>query len=167
LAVARRWNLDIDEDCDLSQSDTFLKLKNKAFAANDLYPPVGMDLFVFPRTFFAAMPPFSIGWPGAKYDNWMLWYARSQGISVVDMTAAVTLIHQNHPGISGDSPGRYVEHWRNLRFAGGYGRCYDLGDVSHVLDANLKLVRHVSRRYRMWLRRVLQRGRDLCRFELM
>jgi len=167
LGVARRWNLDIDDDADVSQSDSFLKLKHKAFAANDLYPPVGMDLFVFPRTFFADIPPFSIGWPGAKYDNWMLWYARSKGLSVVDMTRAVTLVHQNHPGVSGDEPGRYIEHWRNLRFAGGYGRCYDLGDVTHVFSEDLQLIKHVSRRYGLWLRRMLQRCRDLCRFELM
>jgi len=167
LGVARRWNLDIDEDADLSHSDSFLKLKEQAFAANDLYPAVGMDLFVFPRLFFANMPAFSIGWPGAKYDNWMLWYARAQGLSVVDLTQAITLVHQNHPGFSGEVPGKYVEHWRNLRFAGGYGRCYDLGDVTHAFAEDLQLIRHVSRRYGLWLRRILQRCRDLCRFELM
>jgi hypothetical protein len=167
LGVARRWNLDVPENWDAAQSDSFLKLKEKALLANDLYPPVGMDLFVFPRTFFAKMPPFSIGWPGAKYDNWMLWYARSKRLSVVDMTAGVTLIHQNHPGFSGEDTAVFVEHWRNLRFAGGYGHCYDLGDVTHVLDASFQIHRHRSIRPLLYLRRCLQRCRDLCRFEWM
>ena len=30
----------------------------------------------FQKPLFTKMPPFSIGWPGAKYDNWMIWYAK-------------------------------------------------------------------------------------------
>ena len=168
FGVARRWNLEMPVDWDAADPDSFATLETQAFAANDLYPPVGMDLFVFPKRLFAKMPPFSIGWPGAKYDNWMLWYARSKGIPVVDMTSGVTLIHQNHPGLSaGEDSLRYLEHWRNLRFAGGYGHCYDMGDVTHVLASDFSVTRHRSRRFFLQMRRWIQRGRDICRFEWM
>ncbi len=167
LGVARRWNLEMPLSIDMSDPNSFRLLQDQAFAANDLYPPVGMDLFVFPKGFFADMPPFSIGWPGAKYDNWMLWYARSQKLPVVDMTAGVTLIHQNHPGFSEESDGRYVEHWRNLRFAGGYGHCYDIADATHVLMQDMSVGHRSSVRFWMTLRRFIQRWRDVCRFELM
>jgi hypothetical protein len=167
MGVARRWNLDVSEVLDMTLPESFVTLKKQALAANDLYPPVGMDLFVFPRNFFRAMPPFSIGWPGAKYDNWMLWYALSQKLPVVDMTDGVTLIHQNHPTGGGADAAKYVEHWRNLRFAGGYGHCYDLEDVRYTLSSDRMVSPHHKRRYRVWLRRLLQRCRDLCRFEVM
>ena len=168
LGVSRRWNLEMPEGIDVSDPDSFAVLETQALEANDLYPPVAMDLFVFPKTLFATMPPFSIGWPGAKYDNWMLWYARSKGVPVVDMTAGVTLIHQNHPGFScGEDRARYVEHWRNLRFAGGYGHCYDMGDATHVLASDFAVTRQRSVRFFLQMRRLVQRVRDICRFEWM
>lgn len=167
LGVARRWNMDVDTWLDFSSPACFVELKHQAHLKGDLYPPVGMDFFVFPKHLFDDMPPFSIGWPGAKYDNWMIWYARSVQMPVVDMTNGFTLIHQNHPGGSGADPDRYVEHWRNLRFCGGYGHCYDIYDATHVLTSDMAFRKPSPQKTGVLWRRRIQRCRDLWRFELL
>ena len=40
------------------------------------------------------VPPFAIG--RLKWDNWLVWKARVQGFPIIDVTEAVTIVHQNH-----------------------------------------------------------------------
>jgi hypothetical protein len=97
LIVSRRWDLDLSEALVFFQGTTFSTLAQRARTTGQLYCHHGMDVFIFPTGMFDDMPPFSVGWPGAKYDNWIVYSARHRGIPVVDITDAVTTIHQNHP----------------------------------------------------------------------
>lgn len=53
-----------------------------------------MDVFLFRGLSFEAMPPFLIGHRG--WDNWMIYHARSQNISVIDISSAMRVIHCDH-----------------------------------------------------------------------
>jgi len=53
-----------------------------------------IDYFAFSRGLYPAMPPLAVGrfW----WDNWLVWKVRSMGAPVVDASAVVTAVHQNH-----------------------------------------------------------------------
>lgn len=40
------------------------------------------------------LPEFTVGRPG--WDNWMIWYARTVGMPVVDISASALVVHQSH-----------------------------------------------------------------------
>ncbi|MGE4170696.1 MAG: hypothetical protein AB7F28_08280 [Candidatus Margulisiibacteriota bacterium] len=171
LLVSRRWDVEVNTRIDWAHPNAEAGLETlqaKAKAQGALYPPVGMDLFVFPKGFFDAMPPFSIGWPGAKYDNWMVYYARKKRLSVVDVTLAMTTLHQNHPTGFAHNPAKQKEHLINLKLAGGYGHCYDSMDATYFMDEEWGLHRRISlrARWRVWIKRWLQRVIDPIRLPL-
>ncbi|MGC4074378.1 MAG: hypothetical protein QM760_18075 [Nibricoccus sp.] len=152
LIVSRRWDLDVAQPIDTSVPNWFESLAHRARTEGTLYSHHGMDLFVFPTGLLDHMPPFSIGWPGAKYDNWMVYAARRLGIPVVDITDAITLIHQNHPSGPGTAnPAKAQEHWINLDHLGGHGCCFDILDATHVVGSDGKIRR--ATRSRELLRR--------------
>jgi hypothetical protein len=141
LVISRRWDLDLEEPVDFSTPDAFQPLATRARKTGTLYSHHGMDLFIFPTGAFDHMPPFSVGWPGAKYDNWLVYAARRSGMPVVDVTHALTNIHQNHPaGAVNQAKAR--EHWISLDYLGGHGCCYDILDATHTVRPNGSLVRN-------------------------
>ncbi len=138
LIVARRWDLDVNARLDMARADWFSPLAERARAEGKLYSHHGMDVFIFPTGMFDHMPPFSIGWPGAKYDNWLVYAARKLGVPVVDITDATTLVHQNHPAGAGGpaNPAKAQEHWISLDLLGGNGGCFDIRDASHACGSD-------------------------------
>src|SRR5712691_9480684 len=86
-------------------------------------------------------PPFVIGRPG--WDNWLVWHARASGAHVVDATAVVQAVHQNHDysyhpeGAAGVWQGEEAQ--RNYALLDG-GRCFaTLENATHRLTpAGLK-----------------------------
>lgn len=135
LIVSRRWDLPIDQPIDFSPANWFSPLQKRARMRNELYSHHGADVFVFPTGTFDDMPPFTIGWPGGKYDNWLIYSARRRGLPVVEITEALTNIHQTHP--TGDpNPAKLQEHWTSLDLLGGHGCCFDLLDATHSVGAD-------------------------------
>jgi len=141
LIVSRRWDLDLSEALVFSQNNAFPELVQRAHTAGQLYSHHGMDVFIFPTGMFDDMPPFSVGWPGAKYDNWIVYSARRRGIPVVDITDAVTTVHQNHPAGGNARPKKAQEHWISLDLLGGHGCCFDILDATHLVTADGKITR--------------------------
>lgn len=95
LMAGQRWDTDIKAPVDFSASDWEKIVRNNALEANHQRPPQWIDYFVFSRgLFYKNTPPFVIGRPG--WDNWLVWHARNSGARVVDATAVVQAIHQNH-----------------------------------------------------------------------
>lgn len=94
-----------------------------------------IDYFVFPRGTFPSLPPFSLG--RAVFDNWLLWYARSLDIPVIDASSVVTAIHQHHDyshvpgGVWGPVYGADAN--RNLELVGSPSRMYFLWDANYRL----------------------------------
>jgi hypothetical protein len=94
LMVGRRTDLDVVEPLGFEQTTWAMQLKESARSKGRLQAARSIDYFAFPRGLYPAMPPLAIGrfW----WDNWLLWKARSLGARVLDATAVVTAIHQNH-----------------------------------------------------------------------
>ena len=89
----RRWDIDIDDAIDYSDMNWMSKLKYNVTKSGQLHGYSGKDYFVFPRG-LVDMPPFAVGRPG--WDDWFLFHMRSKRIPIIDGTASLTAIHQNH-----------------------------------------------------------------------
>jgi len=118
------------------------------------HPPMGSDYFVFPRGALGVLPDFSIGRAG--WDNWMIFRGRTLGLTVVDATAAVCAVHQDHDygHLKGERLHRHPESLHNRRLAGGRSLgTLLLADADHELSGG-----GLRRRPLRWgaLRRELQ-----------
>jgi hypothetical protein len=95
LMAGQRWDTDIAEPIDFSAVDWETAIRRQAREANHQRPPQWIDYFAFSRGLYHKnTPPFVIGRPG--WDNWLVWHARHSGAHVVDATAVVQAVHQNH-----------------------------------------------------------------------
>ncbi len=134
LLVGHRWNLDVDEILEF-KPDWEDKLRNQVRQAGRLGDHSAIDLFVFPRGMWGDIPPFAIGRP--RWDNWMLYRARSLRAALIDATPVMMAIHQNHDyshhpqGKEGvwDSD----EALTNDELAGGASCRFTLADATHLL----------------------------------
>ena len=95
LMVGRRWNVDIATPWDFADSDWRQKLVAYAHKRGTLFRDDAIDYFVFPRdSRLVDLPPFAIGRP--RWDNYLLFRCRQLGYPLIDATAMVTAVHQNH-----------------------------------------------------------------------
>jgi len=148
LMVAQRTDLELTEE--LSYGPGWEEaLRDRVRTQGRPHPPAGSDFFVFPETCFEAIPPFALG--RASWDNWMIYFARRKGWTVVDVTPSVTIIHQNHSynHLPGGRPHyRLPESQTNLRLAGGRRRVFTLRDANRVLlDGRLERLRMTRHRF--------------------
>jgi hypothetical protein len=94
-----------------------------------------IDFFVFPRGALGEIPPFVIGRP--RWDNWMLYRARSLRMPLIDVTPVVTAVHQNHDyshhpqGKEGTRLGE--EAVVNEALAGDVSHAFSIIDANYVL----------------------------------
>jgi hypothetical protein len=120
-----------------------------AVARGKLHTPGAIDLFMYPRCQYEHMPPFAIG--RTAYDNWLLWNTVASGLPLIDATAFVTLIHQNHDylhvaktdvwdGVEARQNRAWVKHWSNF---------YSIAHATHAMDASGRIGRAVGWKYRM------------------
>jgi hypothetical protein len=135
LIVGRRWDTDITAPINFSASDWAERARAQALEQNHQQSQDWIDYFVFPRGLYIEIPPLVIGRVG--WDNWLVWKARSEEVPVVDTTAAVVAIHQNHDygyhpqgkqGVWQDA-----EAQRNHELAGGVRHIYSIADATHRL----------------------------------
>jgi hypothetical protein len=120
LLIGRRIDVNVGA-IDFKHDDWRERIGALANTTGALAPRVCKDYFVFRKPLFADIPPFAIG--RAVYDNWFVYHAREKGVPVIDATAVVRAIHQNHDYAHAGSRGQaYVkgeEAKRNRRLAGG------------------------------------------------
>lgn len=130
LGVGQRWDLDIQSRLDFQPGwEVWLRMENQR--RGRLHAPVGSDYFLFPRELFVHVPDFAIGRAG--WDNWMIYEARRSGWQVVDLTPAVTVIHQNHDYShlpDGKPHYQLPESAENVRLAGGRRTIFTLKDAN-------------------------------------
>jgi hypothetical protein len=128
-----------------------LRLRALAQAEGHLDNNTAIDYFVFRPGIWGEIPPFAIGRP--FYDNWLVYQANHrQDVSVIDLTDAVTVVHQDHSrahaaGVEGLRRG--PEGQRNLALAEGYTRGHTIWDAKFKLtDRGLQRRRSVYSLYR-------------------
>jgi hypothetical protein len=135
LMVGRRWDIDITEPWDFQSSDWESRLRTDVLARGTRLTQHAIDYFVFPCGMYREIPPLVIGryW----WDHWLLWRARSISVPVVDVTANVMAVHQNHDyayhpqGLHGVWHGREAQ--ANWQFAGKGSHLFTLDDATYRL----------------------------------
>ncbi len=94
LMVGRRWDTDITEFLDFARPDWQDQLTALAAERGQRRTEYYIDYFVFTRGLYQRLPALVIGRVG--WDNFLIWKARSIGAMVVDVSAVVKVVHQNH-----------------------------------------------------------------------
>lgn len=148
LMIGRRWNLDWDQPIEFSNQNWGEHIYQLLEQNGVMESPQAMDYFIFPTGTIKTMPPFAVGRPG--WDNWLVYFARSSGYPVVDITSMVKVIHQNHnythvknsTGPKWEGP----EAEENNRLADNKPLNFGIFDATHIL-AKGKLVRTTFRPY--------------------
>jgi hypothetical protein len=135
LVVGRRWNTPVDGPLDFEEGDWRVRLRDLAMRMGEQQFPGAVDYFIFPRGLYRDMPPFVVG--RTHWDHWMVWKARSMKVPVVDASADILAIHQNHDfthhpeGLLGIR--RDVESKRNRKLAGGQRHLYTIEHATHTI----------------------------------
>ena len=122
VAFGRRTDLKVLQEIDFDQPRQIRELHehckyNGAPASN-----VCKEYFVFSRDLYKPIPDFAVG--RGNWDNWMIHFAKTQSIPVINLSDSVRVIHQEHD-YSHASSSRYQcyvageEARENLRLAGG------------------------------------------------
>jgi hypothetical protein len=165
LVLGRRWDVEVTEPIDFERPAARDELHEFVRRTGKPHPPMGSDFFLYPRAIDWGFPAFAVGRPG--WDNWLIFRARRLGISVVDVSECVEVIHQNHD--YGHVPKAIDEGWegpeadRNRDLAGGDRNLFNLWDASHRLtQRGLKRAlgpRYLARRLRRLRETYLTRSR--------
>jgi hypothetical protein len=136
LMIGRRWDIDITEPWDFTQLNWELSLRSLTLQNGVKKGPNWVDYFCFSRdVFYKKMPPLVIG--RCWWDNWLVWRAKSQGAAVIDATAAVMAVHQNHDyayhpdGFLGTLYGE--EAMENKRLAGSNWHLCTMQEATYLL----------------------------------
>jgi hypothetical protein len=137
LMVGRRWDTDITEPIDFSARDWPEETRRRALSAASRRDEWWIDYFAFPRSLFEKdFPPLAVGRP--YWDNYTVWKALDSGAAVVDASATVMAVHQNHgyahpqghAGILQSEEAR-----RNLELAGGCTHLRNIADATKFLTS--------------------------------
>lgn len=147
LAIGQRLDLNVRQSIDFSR-DWESWLKEQLEQRGRPHPPSGSDYFIYPRDCFTALPDFAIGRVG--WDNWAIYYARHEGMAVVDASKAIKAIHQDHDysHLPGGKPSYHSpEADQNVDFAGGKRDMFTQQDANYFLEAG-----HLHRSPMTWQR---------------
>lgn len=133
LLIGRRWDVDLNTRLNFQSQQWESDLESHARSNGKIASIWQIDYFAFSRAQYATVPPFALG--RMKWDNWLIWNATANRIPVIDASAFITAIHQNHDynhhpqGEQGVWKG--PESIRNHELAGGWPHIYSIADASH------------------------------------
>lgn len=136
LMVGRRWDAEIKDPCEFERSDWRTWLRSLALREGKQRTPDYIDYFVFSRGVFGqSLPPLVVG--RVFWDNWAVWKVLNAKRPVVDVSAAVLAVHQNHDYShvpQGKHDVYYGEEARqNYKLAGGWTHLRTIEDATEVL----------------------------------
>lgn len=148
LMVGQRWDLDVTEAIDFARSGWEGELRQGAIVAGQRQFPQYVDFFLFSKGLYEEIPPLIVGY--AYWDHWMVWRALSNGVPVVDASAAIVPVHQNHcynttpERVKGSHSDRLALMNRDLSGNGKHLRC--MLDSTHRMSPNGEIRRSLFRR---------------------
>ena len=94
LMVSRRWNLDITGSIDFTKPDWEKALKAEVSKKGIQGDYTFIDYFAFSKgLYYKNVLPFVLR---TMWDDWLIWKARSLRVPVVNASAVITAVHQNH-----------------------------------------------------------------------
>jgi hypothetical protein len=93
LMIGQRWDVDVASELSFDGGWP-ARLESLRRERGRLHGPWGLDYFVFPRGMVRSMLPFAIGRPG--WDGWLIWSQSARGTPLLNATAGVPALHQNH-----------------------------------------------------------------------
>lgn len=95
VLVTRRYDLKLQKKQDFSGNWQEM-IETKLVQRGKKHQPGAIDSFIFTKGVYPAndFPPFLLG--RQLWDGWLVWKAMKKNIPVVEITSAVTLIHQHH-----------------------------------------------------------------------
>jgi hypothetical protein len=136
LMVGRRWDAEVKEALDFGRNDWGAQLRGAVLREGKQRTPDHIDYFVFSRGLLGTnLPPLVVG--RAFWDNWMVWKVLEARQPVVDVSAAVMAVHQNHDygHVAQGKPTVYYgeEAGRNYELAGGWKHLRTIADATEVL----------------------------------
>jgi hypothetical protein len=134
LLIGQRWDLDVRDAMDFS-GNWVDWMRNEFKTRARRHPRGGSDYFLFPKNVFDYIPPFAIGRAG--WDNWMIYEARQRHWKVIDGSADVNIIHQDHDysHLPGGKPHyKLPESFENIRAAGGKLTIFTLEDCDYLIE---------------------------------
>lgn len=133
LAVGKRKTLEINKAIDYDRKEAHSELVELASRCSwDSY--FCIDYFIFSKGKI-RLPDFAIGRPA--WDNWTLWYAKQEGMKLIDCTDSILAIHHQHDyqhvkgGVGNTWEG--PEAQKNRELAGGYKCMNDLRDANYFI----------------------------------
>ena len=138
LMVGRRWDVEITEPLDFTQSDWEERVTQHAKTRGFQRLYYNIDYFLFTKGLYKEIPPFAIG--RLMWDNWLVWKAHEMGAPVVDASAAVCAVHQNHDyshhaqGTQGVWDG--AEASGNIEMGGGLSHRRTIEDSTYRMTAS-------------------------------
>lgn len=145
LVVGATTDVAVTERLDLAATKVRAALAARAREEGRSRGATAIDYFVFTPRLFDPIPPFVVG--RARFDNWLVWRARSRGI-VIDASDAVTAVHQRHDysHLAGGHDEAHLggEAARNQELAGGKSRIFTIHDASHRLTPQLQMRRNLG-----------------------
>lgn len=129
LIMSQRWDLDLKEAIDFNDNDWTTKLRDLTIKKGK--GPIGTDCFVFPRILQHNFPHFVVGRPG--WDNWLLYQSHLLGIPLIDITRAITAVHQNHDYSHYPAGEKSrLEIMNNLKLMGGISHTFTPRDATWI-----------------------------------
>jgi hypothetical protein len=102
-----------------------------------LLSPCGCDYFGFTRGLWPEILPYAIG--RTAFDNWLIWSALEAGSPVVDVTKAVTVVHQRHPESSEARMNSDAKRNRGLVPLVGKGHVGWVDHSTYVMDSAMQI----------------------------
>ena len=160
LLAGRRWDVDIRVPLDFQRQGWEEAVRYLAFQTNRQRPAQWIDYFVFSKgLYYRKIPEFVIGRPG--WDNWLLWFALSARVPVVDLSPEVCAVHQNHDYSYHPEGERGVwqgeEAQENYRLLDNFRKLRTLQSAAYIFRASQLRVNHArwlvlpNRYLRGWL----------------
>jgi hypothetical protein len=145
LLIGETRDLEIREELRVEDASRRAALRERALAEGRSRGATAIDYFVFTAGLFDPVPAFVVG--RARFDNWLVWRARTRG-PVVDATRALVPVHQRHDyaHVRGGFQEAHFgsEAVRNEQLAGGRDRIYTILDATHRLRADGSVRRHAG-----------------------
>ena len=94
LMVGQRWDLDVSEPLNFSDPDWSAGLRRRVEQEGSLHAVSALDYFVFTKGLWPEIPALALG--RTAWDNWLVAQPLAEDVPVVDATAVILAVHQNH-----------------------------------------------------------------------